>query len=324
MTIVVEGHEDFAIDGPTAVTVGKFDGVHVGHRKLIHVTRDAALEMGGKSIVVTFWQHPLSVLRPDMDLRLVTSLSDRLDLLSGEKPDYIRIVEFDLQFARQRADAFLHNLQVSLGMAAFVIGSEGRIGQDRHAGIKEIQSIGDDADFQLHVVEPVSQDGRVSSLMIRDLLTLRNIEQATSALGRLPSIAGPVILGAQRGRKIGFPTANLAVGDDVALPANGVYAGRVLLLEETVPRLYPAIMNLGIRPSFGGDERVLEAHLLDFSGDLYGKEVRIYFERFVRPEYGFKSIDGLKSQILEDIEFAKVSCINPVPLELYLPWLPAK
>jgi riboflavin kinase/FMN adenylyltransferase len=322
MTIVVEGHEDCQIDGPTAVTVGKFDGVHVGHRELIRVTRDAALGLGGKSIIVTFWPHPLSVLRPDIDLRLVTSLSDRLDLLSGEKPDYIKIITFDRQFAHQHADAFLHNLQVSLGMSAFVIGNEGRIGQDRHAGINEIQSISDDADFQLHVVDPVSQGERVSSLMIRDLLDLRNIEQATSALGRLPSIAGPVVLGAQRGREIGFPTANLTVADDVALLANGVYAGRVLLLGETVPHLHPAVMNLGIRPSFGGGKRVLEAHLLDFSGELYGRQVRIYFEQFVRTECRFSSIDGLKNQILEDIEFAKLACINALPLELYSPWLP--
>ena len=324
MTIVVDGHEKFRVDGPTAVTVGKFDGVHVGHRELIRVTRDAAREMGGKSIVVTFWPHPLAILRPEIRLRLVTSLSDRLDLLAGEKPDYIRIVTFDQQFAHQSADEFLRNLQGALGMSTFVIGSEGRIGQDRHAGINEIQSISDQADFQLRVVGPVIQGQRVSSLMIRDLLDLRDIEQATSALGRLPSMGGPVVQGEQRGRDLGFPTANLTVADDIVLLANGVYSGRMLLIEEKLPRLYPAVINLGIRPSFGGHTRLLEAHLLDFSGDLYGKQVRIYFEKFIRNERQFISINGLKSQILEDIELANLVSAQAFPSEMYSPWLAHK
>ena len=321
MTVVIAGNEELTLDGPTVVTVGKFDGVHIGHRELIRATTAVGREIGGSSVILTFWPHPLSVLRPDIHLRLLTSLEDRLDLIAGEEPDYIRIVPFDEGFANRTADDFLSELRESLGMTVLVAGREGRMGRGRHAGAKEIQTIGERTGFQLRIVKPVVVGQRVSSIMVRDLMDLPDMERVAEALGRLPSYAGEIAHGDRRGSELGFPTANLEIGDDVALPANGVYSGRALMGDGNSTELRPAVINLGVRPTFGENKRLLEAHLLDFAGDIYGERIRIYFEDFVRPERRFENVGALIEQIAADTTVARSSLGRSLSPELYSPWL---
>jgi riboflavin kinase/FMN adenylyltransferase len=320
LTVLVAENENLELSGPTAVTIGKFDGVHVGHRELIRATVAEAREIGGSSVVLTFWPHPLTILRPDVELRLLTSLEDRLDLIGGEAPDFIRVVPFDDQFARQTADDFLSGLRNSLGMSVLVTGREGRMGRERHAGVEEMQVIGMRIGFELKVVKPVVIGQRVSSIMVRDLLKLPDIERATEALGRLPSYAGQVARGDRRGRELGFPTANLEIDKDLSLPANGVYSGRALLSTEDSTELRSAVINLGVRPTFGDNKRLLEAHLLDFDGDIYGEWIRVYFEEFLRPERRFEGVEALKSQIATDTADARLAAARSVPPNLYVPW----
>ncbi len=320
MTVLVTEDEQLALDGPTAVTVGKFDGVHLGHRELIRATMAAAREIGGSSVVLTFWPHPLAVLRPDIDLRLLNSLEDRLALIAGEGPDYVQVLTFDARMARRSADDFLAGLKETLGMRALVIGREGRMGRDRHAGVGEIRVIGERLGFDLRVVKPVILGQRVSSIMVRDLLNLPDIERATEALGRLPSYAGPVASGDRRGRELGFPTANLEIDGGLALPANGIYSGRALLDDRDSSELRPAVINLGVRPTFGENRQLLEAHLLDFDRDIYGERIRIYFEEFLRPEVRFDNIGALKTQMAADTATARLAADRSLPPALYRPW----
>lgn len=320
MTVLVAGDEELALGGPTAVTIGKFDGVHIGHRELIRATIAAADEIGGASVILTFWPHPVTVLRPDVTLRLLSSLEDRLDLIAWEKPDYVQVVSFDTRLAAQSADEFLGGLRKSLGMSVLVAGREGRMGHRRHAGVRDIKLIGERAGFELRVVKPVVVGQRVSSIMVRDLLELPDIERATEALGRLPSYAGRIVHGDRRGRELGFPTANLEVDDGLALPANGVYAGRALLGAGDSAELRPAVINLGVRPTFGKSKRVLEAHLLDFDGDIYGQRMRIYFDEYLRAERRFDSVSALKTQISADTAAGRLSGARGRSPDLYAPW----
>ncbi len=321
MTVLLAGNEELELEGPTAVTIGKFDGVHIGHRELIRATIAAAGEVEGSSVVLTFWPHPLTILRPDVEIRLLTSLEDRLDLLVGERPDYVRVVTFDARFAGQSADDFLGGLRNTLGMSVLVTGREGRMGRERHAGVQEMRAIGERTGFELKVVKPVVVGQRVSSIMVRDLIELPDIERATEALGRLPSYAGRVDRGDRRGRELGFPTANLEIDQNLSLPANGIYSGRAILNLGHSPEIWPAVINLGVRPTFGENRRLLEAHLLDFDGDIYGERIRIYFEEFLRPERRFQDVDALKLQIATDTAAARLAAGRSLHPERYAPWV---
>ncbi len=310
--------EALTLDGPTAVTIGKFDGVHLGHRALIRATCAAAADIGGRSVVMTFWPHPLRVLRPTDSVPLLNSREDRLDLLAHAGPDHVEVVLFDKEFARRTAEEFLSELRDRLGMEVLVVGREARMGTGRHAGVDELGEIGRRLGFDLRVVDPVIVGQRVSSQMVRDLIELPDLERAVESLGRLPSYAGRVARGDRRGGELGFPTANLEIDADRVVPARGVYAGRVLVAgDEGV--LQRTVINLGTRPTFGDGRQLLEAHLLDFDADLYERPVRVYFEQYLRPERRFAGVEELKTQIDADIAAAVASPPIFSP-EVYAPW----
>lgn len=319
MTRIVTLADDLALDGPTALTIGKLDGIHIGHRALLRATRAAASEIEGQSVVLTFWPHPLAVLRPGANVPLVTSLGDRLDLITLEGPDYAQVLPFDAGFARQTADFFLEELRDRLGLSVLITGREARMGRGRHAGVDELREIGERLGFEVRIVDPVVLGQRVSSRMVRDLIELPDLERATESLGRLPSYAGRVARGDRRGRELGFPTANVEIESDRVVPARGVYAGRVLVHEGDSRDLHRAVINLGTRPTFGDGRQLLEAHLLEFDQNLYDRPIRIFFEEYLRPERRFDDVDDLKSQITVDIA-AALAAERTYPPEFYLPW----
>ena len=319
MSDIATRGEPLTLDGPTAVTIGKLDGVHLGHRALIQATRAAAGDIGGQSVVMTFWPHPLRVLRPTASVPLLNSREDRLDLLAHAGPDHVEVIPFDEDFARQTADDFLSELRDRLGMSVLVVGREARMGRGRHAGVDELREIGRRLGFELRVVEPVIVGQRVSSQMVRDLIELPDLKRAVESLGRLPSYGGRVARGDWRGRELGFPTANLEIETDRVVPARGVYAGRVLISgdDRTLRR---AVINLGTRPTFGDGRQLLEAHLLDFDGDLYDRPIRVYFEQYLRPERRFAGVKELKALIDADIAAALANPPTYSP-EFYAPWV---
>lgn len=319
MARILPVDENLRLTGPTAATVGKFDGVHVGHRAIVAATVAAAREMGGASVIFTLWPHPAVVLRPGTFVSLLAGLDDRLDLLAACGPDFVKVAAFDWKFSQQSAQEFLTGLRERVGLRTLVLGEDARVGRDRHAGVEELRAIAAGLGIRLHILEPVGRDGPVGSQEIRQAFARGDLRRATEMLGRLPSFAGTVVRGEERGRKLGFPTANLEVSADRSLPVHGVYAGSVLVGQGPKSRLLPAGISLGTRPTFGPAGTVLlEAHLLHFEGDLYGEGIRVYFEQLIRPEVKFDRVDELIAAIGADMA-AVAARPRPDP-SLYAPW----
>ena len=322
MTKVVSADSEFAADGPTAVTVGKFDGVHVGHQAVVDRTLRAAADIGGKSIVVCLWPHPASVLRPGTAVPQLTNLDDRLDLLAYRGPDFVRVVTFDLAFAAQTADEFLMSLRRNLGMEVLTLGADARFGRDRHAGIDELKAITNRIGVRLDVVSFVGEDDPVRSGLVKKAYSEGDIEAASRMLLRLPSYAGRVERGEGRGRDLGFPTANLRVADGVAIPARGVYKGSAIIEDDQSRGRIRGVLNLGTRPTFEDNgDLLLEAHLFDFNSELYGKRLRVYFEKALRPERKFDGVDDLLDALRSDVDAA--TALPDPDASLYAPWHPA-
>ena len=293
--------------------------MHVGHRAIIAETVRAATEIGGASLVGTLWPHPSTVLRPNAPVRLIDPLEDRLDVLAGLGTDSVCVIPFDREVASQSALDFLTRLKDRLGMAVLIVGPDARMGRDRHAGIPELEGIAAELDVELRIVDSMFVDGiAAGSGPVRRALERRDLQVVSRILARFPSHAGKVMSGDMRGRAIGFPTLNLVVPPERCLPGIGVYAGSVLIESDRGPVLHKAVMNLGTRPTFGEGGVLLEAHLLDFSGDLHGRRVRVYFERSLRPERRFDSVDELIEAIREDVDSARR--LPPAEAELFLPW----
>lgn len=319
MTDVVTADHDLRIDGPSAVTIGKFDGVHVGHQAVIDETVRSAGEIAGASVVISMWPHPATVLAPDVEIRLLTNLEDRIDLLALREPNYVRVEEFDVQFAVQRADDYVLLLRDTLGMKSLVLGADARLGRDRHAGIEEITEITRRLGVRLKVVDAVRSGGPVGSALVKRAYSEGDLAAAVKFLGRLPSYKGLVERGDGRGRDLGFPTANIAVSPELVLPAPGIYRGSAVIADDTGRGHLPAVINLGTRPTFheGGD-LVLEVHLLDFDEDVYGCKMRVFFEDSIRPEAKFSSEAELVDAIHDDI--AAAVALPEKSDRLYEPW----
>ena len=238
---------------------------------------------------------------PHLQTRYLTTPADKIVLLDGLGLDLVAILPFTRETARTPAVEFVGELVAHLKMRQLWIGPDFAMGRNREGDIPRLREIGQEMAFEIHVAEPLVQGGQVvSSTRIRNLLMRGEVRQATALLGRYLSITGQVVQGAQRGRLLGFPTANLAVLSERAIPADGVYACFVWVNN----RRYPAVTNIGVRPSFAGAERTVEAHLLGFSGDLYGWDLRMEFVDRLRPERRFTDLVDLAGQIQSDAERA--------------------
>jgi riboflavin kinase/FMN adenylyltransferase len=290
---------DLGLDG-SAVTLGVFDGVHRGHAALLGLL---AAESGGDPVgVVSFAVHPVHVLAPHVDLRLLTTLDQRLELLDAAGVSVVGLLDFDDALRRIEAPRFVEDVVAGAMRARLVVvGTDFRFGHERRGDIAMLATMGRRLGFRTVGIEPVASGGTISSTRIRDLVTAGAVGRATALLGRPHAVRGVVVEGDRRGRTIGFPTANLAVDPEVALPANGVYAARVDWLGDR----YEGVTNVGVRPTFGGLALVVETHLLDFDGDLYGETLDVSFIERIRDEQRFDGVDALVGQIRRDVARAR-------------------
>jgi riboflavin kinase/FMN adenylyltransferase len=291
--------------GGSAVTIGVFDGVHLGHRHVIAEARRLAAELGAKSAVVTFDRHPAAVVRPDSAPKLLTDLDQRLELLASTGVDYALLVTFDESRSRESAEDFvLGELVECLRAKAVVVGADFHFGHGRRGDVSLLRAMGEQHGFEVDGLQLMASAAAgaqvVSSTAIRVALGAGDLDAATRLLGRPHEVRGVVQPGDRRGRDLGFPTANVGVPDEVQLPADGIYAGWYVRPDGIE---LPAAISLGRRPTFYEEQpfSLLEAHVLDFDGDLYGEAAKVRFVARLRGEEKFDSLDALVAQIGADV-----------------------
>jgi riboflavin kinase/FMN adenylyltransferase len=300
---VIDDLSSAKLNGPSLVTVGSYDGVHIGHQRLLGQMQEMADHLGYHTSLVTFHPQPRAVLAPHLHIRYLTTPAEKITLLDALGLDLMAILPFTRETSRTPAAGFAEELVTHLKMRQLWVGPDFAMGRAREGDVQALRGIGEKMGFEVRVVEALVQGGQVvSSTRIRSLMMRGEIREATALLGRYPSLSGQVMHGAQRGRLLGFPTANLSILPERAIPADGVYACFVWVNNQR----FPAITNIGIRPSFAGAERTVEAHLLGFSGDLYRLDLRMEFVERLRPEKRFEDLDDLTGQIQADAERAAV------------------
>lgn len=284
---------------PTCVAIGSFDGVHRGHQALLRRMVAQARASGMRTAALTFFPHPRRVLHTLPPRFYLTTLDERVRLLAEQGIDLIITHPFDDEVRHIRAADFVDQLLATLDMKQ-LWGGNFALGYQREGDVPFLRRQGELKGFTVETLdEPVLLDGEViGSRRVRAALEAGNLQEANDCLGRRFCVRGPVVKGDQRGRTIGFPTANLAVWDELMLPANGVYATYLWLGD----RRLPAATNVGVRPTVDGLKLTVEAHILDFEDDIYGNDVRLEFIRRIRPEMKFAGLGALKAQIADDVE----------------------
>jgi riboflavin kinase/FMN adenylyltransferase len=287
---------------PIALALGKFDGVHRGHQALIRYLREQAAARGLASGVVIFHPNPLTVLRPGTRATYLTSLDERIELLYGLALDMVAPVTFTSELAQSSAEEFARSLRDDVQMALLVGGPDLALGRGREGTAERMREFGARFGYELAIVPFESLDGgKVGSRAVRAALAQGDVGEAAKLLGRPFSLRGPVVRGAMRGRSLGFPTANIALGADRELPALGVYATRARVGEQS----YDSVTNIGRRPTFDDGPPSVETFLLDFDADIYGYELQIDLVLMLRGETKFAGVEELKAQIGHDVTAAR-------------------
>lgn len=287
----------------TVVTIGNFDGVHLGHRALVEYVIGRARSLGLAAGVVTLYPDPDRVLRPQEPMRYITSLEERIELLRRLGLDFVAPLNFTSELAELPPATFAGLLRRELGMRLLIMGPNNAFGRNREGTSERMQAIGATLGFDVEVLPQgvVQQANLISATAIRAALAEGDLASAERQLGRRYALRGPVVHGDHRGRTIGFPTANVGVTADRALPANGVYATWAHVGEQR----YASATNIGMRPTFHGHELRVEAHLMDFEGDLYDQQIRLEFVSRLRPEMKFEDLDAITAQIATDVANAR-------------------
>ena len=294
----------------SAVTIGAYDGVHLGHRAVIEQVRALAAAQDLQTVVVTFDRHPATVVRPESAPKLLCDLDQKLELLAAAGVDATYVVHFDEERAQETAEEFVDEVLVGcLTTRAVVVGEDFHFGHKRGGDVALLHEMGATRGFTVEGLELVGIDGtpategpNVSSTAIRALLADGDVTRAATLLGRPHEVRGTVEHGDKRGRELGFPTANLQIPVEVQLPADGIYAGWFERADGTV---VATAMSLGHRPTFyerPAGAPLLECHLVDFAGDLYGEAVKVRFVERLRGEVRFESVEGLIAQMRADVE----------------------
>jgi riboflavin kinase/FMN adenylyltransferase len=287
----------------TVVTIGAYDGVHAGHRALIADVRRMAAERDCASAVVTFDRHPAMVVRPESAPKLLTDLEQKLELLADTGVDYTLVVHFDAQRAAESAEDFVGEIIVGcLNARAVVVGHDFHFGKGRRGNVALLAEMGGQVGFDVLGIKLVEDHGApVSSTEIRRRLGDGDVAGAAELLGRPHEVRGVVVKGDERGRHLGYPTANVAVPADIQLPADGIYAG---WYERTNGDVHATAISLGRRPTFydNAEASLLEAYLIDFNGDLYGEAAKVRFIKRLRGEQRFDSVEALTDQIARDVD----------------------
>lgn len=292
---------------PVALTIGKFDGVHRGHHALVARVRAVARELGVKAGALVLHPDPATVLA-GRRVPVLTSVMDRMQLLMAEGVEAVRHLEFTPELAALSPEAFLDELDEWYDLQAVVVGPDFLFGKDRAGTLEVLRALGEARGFDVHVVAPVQVEGeRAAAGRIRDVIGAGDVALARELLGRPYRLRGRVVQGQQRGRTLGFPTANLALDDDYQMPANGVYTVRALLqLPDGRELTKGGAANVGVRPQFDDGEAVtVEVYVLDFDGDLYGTPLAVDFIARQRPEERFADVAALIAQMTADVERAR-------------------
>lgn len=293
------GSQNSAIKNSTAVTTGTFDGVHLGHKKILDSLVFEAKKHRLESVVLTFWPHPRNVIRPENPLLLLSSLQDKIDLLSDFEIDHLVVIEFTEEFSQLSSEMFLTEvIQNQLNTKLLVIGYDHHFGKGREGSFEYIKENQDR--FTFSIKEIVRQDIEtvtVSSTQVREFLLAGNIEDAEKLLGYRYALTGKVVKGNQIGRTLNFPTANIESELDTKLiPQNGVYAVQVLYGGHT----YYGMLNIGIRPTIDSKNKTIEVHIFDFNQDIYTETVQVVFLAKIRNEEKFNNLDDLQNQLKQD------------------------
>jgi riboflavin kinase / FMN adenylyltransferase len=297
---ILQGIGSLPVDGPSSVTIGFFDGVHRGHQAVIRRTVEAARRDGLGSVAVTFDRHPLQTLSPGKVPPLLTTLRRKAELIQEVGMDCLFVLEFTEEVSRWPPEAFVDRVLVEgLHARHVAIGTNFTFGHKAAGNLQVLTDLGPTRGFVVEGLSLFTLNGRrVSSTSIREALAEGDLDWPERALGRRYAIEGTVVAGAGRGRDLGFPTANLRTPDGLLLPARGVYAGRA----GTGDRWWRAAVNIGTNPTFGGEPLHLEAHLLDFEGNLEAEVLTVEFWARLRDEERFDSTEALTRQIARDVE----------------------
>jgi riboflavin kinase/FMN adenylyltransferase len=285
--------------GPLSIAIGVFDGVHIGHQALIRQTAEGAKQQGGRALAATFDPLPIQALAPGAPPSALTDVEERARLLHDAGASDVVVFHFTRDFAALSADEFIRRLADAGEVRQIFVGEDFQFGHDRGGNVRALAAAGPRYGFAVVVARPVTEGGEVvSSTRIRNALLAGDVEGAARLLGRPYSVRGTVVHGAKRGRALGFPTINLAVAPERILPRDGIYAMSVRVRDEEVA----AAASLGVRPTFGGGDRTLEAYLLDWEGDVYGDRIEAAFVKHLRDELRFASAIELSEQIARDVD----------------------
>ncbi|HCN83519.1 MAG TPA: riboflavin biosynthesis protein RibF [Sphingobacteriaceae bacterium] len=294
--------KDFVKIDHAIVTIGTFDGVHLGHQKIINRLREIADETGGETVILTFFPHPRMILHPeDVNIKMITTMDERAELLEKHKIDHLIITPFTRDFSNLSPEEYISQVLVEqVGIKKIIIGYDHRFGKNREGGLKELQRLGPVYNFEVEEIsEQDVNDVAVSSTKIRAALSEGDIETANEFLGYPFGITGKVVRGDEIGRQLGFPTANLFVEQTYKIiPADGIYAVHVLVDEKE----YLGMCYIGNRPTINGMTRNIEVNIFDFDQDIYDKNIRLNFLHFIRGDTKFNNLEELKIQIGKDKE----------------------
>jgi riboflavin kinase/FMN adenylyltransferase len=290
--------------GPLSIAIGVFDGVHIGHQALIRQTAEGAQQLGGRSLAATFDPLPIQALAPGAPPSALSDVDDRVRLLHAAGADEVVVFHFTREFAALTADEFVRRLVGAGQVRRIFVGEDFQFGHERGGNVRALAAAGAKHGFEVTVARPVMQGGEVvSSTRIRNALLVGDVTGAALLLGRPYSVSGTVVHGEKRGRELGFPTINLSVPLQRLLPRDGIYAMTVRVRDEEVV----AAASLGVRPTFGGGDRTLEAYLLDWEGDVYGDTIEAAFVKRLRDELRFASAQELTEQIARDVEATRAA-----------------
>lgn len=296
------------IDRPfknAVITIGNFDGVHIGHQALFHEVIEKAEEIGGTSIAMTFEPHPLRVLDHNKTLSLITLGAHKLELISASGIDVLICIPFTREFAAMSARSFVEQLVTLVGMKAIITGNDYTFGRNREGDVNLLKSLGREMGFEVLISDWIQassdKPGRISSTRIRELIAQGKVASAKKLLGRFYQVRGTVVSGRNRGGKLlGFPTANIVLQEELC-PKAGVYA----VMVECLDRQFMGVANIGYSPTFSDNIFTVEVHILDFHNDIYGKHIRVNFVKRIRNEIKFSGIAELSEQIRKDIAYAR-------------------
>lgn len=280
-------------------TIGSFDGIHIGHKKILQTLTKIAKKNNGKSILITFWPHPRYVLKKNNDFKLLTSLDEKIKLFEKNKIDILYIVDFSLKFSKVSANKFIENILLEkLKINCLLIGYNNNFGRNREGNIRYLEENKKKFDIDIISIPKQSVDKiSISSTKIREYLNNGKINSANRLLGRKYSINGKVVRGNGIGRKINFPTANIEIDEPKKLlPKSGVYAVEVILNR----KIYLGMLNIGYNPTIKNEKKSIEVNIFEFSEDIYNNKISINFIRRIRNEKKFKNLNELKKQLIKD------------------------